>query len=144
MNLNRIDLNLFAVFDAIYTAGSLKNIEIVERENLVDNAAKMERYIKAGLNEFADHPFVGEIRGRGLLLGIELVSDKESKTPLETARSNAIVQNCMKQGVHVMRNGYTVPGLDNVLIMAPPLVLQESEADMIVDAIGNALKQALN
>jgi len=44
----------------------------------------------------------------------------------------------------VMRNGYTVPGLDNVLIMAPPLVLQENEADMIVDAIGNALKQALN
>jgi len=39
----------------------------------------MERYIKAGLNEFADHPFVGEIRGKGLLLGIELVSDKESK-----------------------------------------------------------------
>ena len=96
------------------------------------------------MNEFADHPYVGEIRGRGLLLGIELVSDKESKNPLETVRSNAIVQNCMKQGVHVMRNGYTVPGLDNVLIMAPPLVLQESEADMIVDAIGNALKQALN
>ena len=128
----------------VAAAVSLKNIEIVERENLVANAAKMERYIKGGLNEFADHPFVGEIRGRGLLLGIELVSDKESKTPLETARSNAIVQNCMKQGVHVMRNGYTVPGLDNVLIMAPPLVLQESEADMIVDAIGNALKQALN
>ena len=128
----------------VAAAVSLKNIEIVERENLVANAAKMERYIKAGLNEFADHPFVGEIRGKGLLLGIELVSDKESKTPLETARSNAIVQNCMKQGVHVMRNGYTVPGLDNVLIMAPPLVLQESEADMIVDAIGNALKQALN
>ena len=104
----------------------------------------MERYIKAGLNEFTDHPFVGEIRGKGLLLGIELVSDKESKKPLETARSNAIVQNCMKQGVHVMRNGFTVPGLDNVLITAPPLVLQESEADMIVDAIGNALKQALN
>ena len=128
----------------VAAAVSLKNIEIVERENLVANAAKMERYIKTGLNELADHPFVGEIRGRGLLLGIELVSDKESKTPLETARSNGIVQNCMKQGVDVMRNGFTVPGLDNVLITAPPLVLQESEADMIVDAIGNALKQALN
>jgi len=104
----------------------------------------MEAYIKGRLNEFADHPFVGEIRGKGLLLGIELVSDKENKTPLETARSNAIIQNCLKQGVHVMRNGFTVPGLDNVLIMAPPLILQESEADMIVDAIGNALKHVLN
>ena len=128
----------------VAAAVSLKNIEIVERENLVENASKMERYIKEGLNEFVDHPFVGEIRGKGLLLGIELVSEKESKTPLETPRSNAIVQNCLKQGVHIMRNGYTVPGLDNVLIMAPPLVLQTREADMIVDAIGNALKQALN
>ncbi|MBC8258376.1 MAG: aminotransferase class III-fold pyridoxal phosphate-dependent enzyme [SAR324 cluster bacterium] len=128
----------------VAAAVSLKNIEIVERENLVANATKMERYIKAGLNEFADHPFVGEIRGKGLLIGIELVSDKETKAPLEMARSNAIVQSCMKQGVLVMRNGYTVPGLDNVLIMAPPLILQESEADMIIDAIGNGLKQALN
>ena len=128
----------------VAAAVSLKNIEIIERENLVANAVKMEAYIKGRLNEFADHPFVGEIRGKGLLLGIELVSDKENKTPLETARSNAIIQNCLKQGVHVMRNGFTVPGLDNVLIMAPPLILQESEADMIVDAIGNALKHVLN
>ena len=128
----------------VAAAVSLKNIEIVEHENLAANAEKMETYIKGRLSEFADHPLVGEIRGKGLLLGIELVSDKENKTPLETARSNAIVQNCMKQGVLVMRNGYTIPGLDNVLIMAPPLILKESEADIIVDAIGNALKQALN
>jgi taurine-pyruvate aminotransferase len=128
----------------VATAVSLKNIEIVERENLVANAAKMETYIKGRLNEFSDHPYVGEIRGKGLLLGIELVSDKEKKTPLEMAQANAILQNCLKQGVSLMRNGFTVPGLGNILIMAPPLILQESEADMIVDAIGNALKQALN
>ena len=128
----------------VATAVSLKNIEIVERENLLANAAKMETYIKGRLNEFSDHPYVGEIRGKGLLLGIELVSNKEKKTPLEMAQANAILQNCLKQGVSLMRNGYTVPGLGNILIMAPPLILQESEADMIVDAIGNALKQALN
>ena len=128
----------------VATAVSLKNIEIVERENLVANAAKMETYIKGRLNEFSDHPYVGEIRGKGLLLGIELVSDKEKKTPLEMAQANAILQNCLKQGVSLMRNGFTVPGLGNILIMAPPLILQESEADIIVDAIGNALKQALN
>ena len=127
----------------VATAVSLKNIEIVQRENLAANAAKMETYIKGRLNEFADHPYVGEIRGKGLLLGIELVSDKEKKTPLEMAQANAIVQNCLKQGVSIMRNGNTVPGLGNVIIMAPPLILQESEADQIVDAIGNALKQVL-
>ena len=122
----------------------MKNIEIVQRENLADNASKMEAYIKGRLKDFSDHPYVGEIRGMGLLLGIELVTDKEKKTPLEMAQANAILQNCLKQGVSLMRNGNTVPGLGNVLIMAPPLVLQENEADQIVDAIGNALKQALN
>ena len=140
---------LFIIFDLeisfLFTwAVSLKNIEIVQRENLADNAAKMEAYIKGRLNEFADHPYVGEIRGKVLLLGIELVSDKEKKTPLEMAQANAILQNCLKQGVSIMRNGNTVPVLGNVLIMAPPLVLHENEADQIVDAIGNALKQALN
>ena len=104
----------------------------------------MESYIKARLKEFSDHPYVGEIRGMGLLLGIELVTNKEKKTPLEMSQANAILQNCLKQGVSLMRNGNTVPGLGNVLIMAPPLVLQENEADQIVDAIGNALNQALN
>ena len=63
----------------VATAVSLKNIEIVQRENLADNAAKMEAYIKGRLNEFADHPYVGEIRGKGLLLGIELFQTKKRR-----------------------------------------------------------------
>jgi 4-aminobutyrate aminotransferase-like enzyme len=104
----------------------------------------MGNYLQERLSEFSDHPFVGEIRGKGLLLGVELVADKEKKTPVTLAQANGIVQNCLKEGVLVMRNGNTVPGLGNVLIMAPPLILQESEADQIVDAIGKSLNQALN
>ena len=58
--------------------------------------------------------------------------------------SNALVQHCAKNGVMIGRNGNTIPGLCNVLIFAPPLVLQNSEADMIFDALSNALQQALN
>ena len=104
----------------------------------------METYLKNRLSEFSDHPLVGDIRGRGLLLGIELVTDKEKKTPVSLAQANGILQNCLKEGVLVMRNGNTVPGLGNILIMAPPLVLKENEADQIVDAIGKSLNQALN
>jgi adenosylmethionine-8-amino-7-oxononanoate aminotransferase len=128
----------------VATAVSMRNIDIVLEENLSDNAAKMGNYLQERLNEFSDHPLVGEVRGKGLLLGVELVSDKEKKTPVTLAQANGIVQNCLKEGVLVMRNGNTVPGLGNVLIMAPPLILQESEADQIVDAIGKSLNQALN
>ncbi len=54
------------------------------------------------------------------------------------------VSELIKEGVLVMRNGNTVPGLGNILIMAPPLILKENEADQIVDAIGKSLNQALN
>ena len=128
----------------VAAAVSLKNIDIVKQENLPANAAKMETYLRNRLSEFSDHPLVGDIRGRGLLLGIELVSDKEKKTPLSLAQANGILQNCLKEGVLVMRNGNTVPGLGNILIMAPPLILKENEADQIVDAVGKSLNQALN
>ena len=128
----------------VAAAVSLKNIDIVKQENLPANAAKMGKYIKNRLSELSDHPLVGDIRGRGLLLGIELVTDKEKKTPVSLAQANGILQNCLKEGVLVMRNGNTVPGLGNILIMAPPLILKENEADQIVDAIGKSLNQALN
>ncbi len=79
-----------------------------------------------------------------MLLGIELVTDKEKKTPVSLAQANGILQNCIKEGVFLMRNGNTVPGLGNILIMAPPLILKENEADQIVDAIGKSLNKALN
>ena len=63
---------------------------------------------------------------------------------MSAERANTIVQHCAKNGVMSGRNGNPIPGLCNVLIFAPPLVLQESEADMIFDALSNALQQSLN
>ena len=116
----------------------------MQRENLAENAAKMEKYFKATLKELSDHPYVGEIRGKGLLLGIELVEDKNSKKPLDIFKANKILQNCLKRKVSLMRNVNTVPGLGNILIIAPPLIISESEADQIVDAIKNSLNESLN
>ena len=128
----------------VASAVSLKNIEIVKEEGLAENSSKMGKYMLDSLNSLVDHPYVGEIRGKGLLIGIELVTDKENKTPMGMSKANSIVQNCLKQGVSIMRNGYTIPGLGNVLIMCPPLILKESEADQIVDAVSNSLKQSVN
>ncbi|VEP16361.1 Uncharacterized aminotransferase YhxA [Hyella patelloides LEGE 07179] len=122
------------------TALSLKNIEIIETEQLPEQAAKMGAYLRAELATLEDHPYVGDIRSKGMLLGIELVADKETKEPLPGNKVGAIVSYCLEQGVIIGRNGSTVPGLSNVLIIAPPLILTKADADLIVAK----LKEALN
>jgi len=95
----------------VATAVGLRNIEIIEEENLVENSRKMGAYLQQQLEEeFIEHPNVGEIRGKGLLTGIEMVEDKESKTPL--ASTGAIVNACKQEGVLIGRNGNTVPGVE--------------------------------
>jgi len=128
----------------VSSAVGLRNIEIIERESLTENTRAVGGYLQNKLETLLEHPYVGDVRGRGLLLGVELVKDKESKEPMSAEEANTIVQHCAKNGVMIGRNGNTIPGLCNVLIFAPPLVLQESEADMIFDALSNALQQSLN
>ncbi|SVB51081.1 uncharacterized protein METZ01_LOCUS203935 [marine metagenome] len=128
----------------VSTAVGLRNIEIIEREKLTVNAEKMGSYLQGKLEKLLDHPYVGEVRGKGLLLGIELVSDKTEKTAMAADKANLIVQHCAKNGVMIGRNGNTIPGLCNVLILAPPLIISEGEADQLVDAITIALQRSLN
>ena len=129
----------------VSTAVGLKNIEIIEAEKLDENARKLGEYILGQLRKsVGDHPWVGNIRGKGLLIGVELVSDRETKEPLEDAKVGGMVAHCLQNGVIIGRNGNTVPGRCNVLIMAPPLVIQPTDADRMVDALRSALNQALN
>ena len=129
----------------VSTAVGLRNIEILEAEKLDENARKLGEYTLGQIREaLRDHPWVGDIRGKGLLMGVELVSDREDKTPLDNTKVGGIVLHCQQNGVLIGRNGNTIPGRCNVLIMAPPLVIQPTEADRMVDALRNALHQALN
>ena len=121
------------------TALSLKNIEIIETERLANQAAKIGAYLRAELSTIEDHPWVGDIRSKGLLIGIELVADKATREPLAGEKVGAVVSHCLESGVIIGRNGSTIPGLSNVLIIAPPLILIRVDADLIV----NNLKQAL-
>jgi adenosylmethionine-8-amino-7-oxononanoate aminotransferase len=125
------------------SAVALKNIEIMEAEQLADRAARMGDYLLDKLRSLLDHPLVGDVRGKGLLLGMELVSNKATKTPLETSKLVAITQACMAHGVIIGRNVNTIPGMANVLIMAPPLVMTEADADALVTTLQKALDSQL-
>ncbi len=128
----------------VSSAVGLRNIELIEEEGLADNSAKMGQYILEQLDDLVEHPYVGDVRGRGLLVGIELVSDKETKAALDGDKVGAVIKGCKEQRVLVGRNGNTVPGLSNVVLIAPPLVINQSEADQIVTAVKNSLNSLLD
>lgn len=123
----------------VSAAVALRNIDIIEREELVGRARQMGERLMGGLSGFEDHPNVGEVRGKGLLVGIELVQDKSTMAPIGTKDISAVLQSCKSDGILLGRNGNTVPGMANVVIVAPPLVITDQEVDRIVGAFGRAL-----
>ncbi|MEM9155154.1 MAG: aminotransferase [Cyanobacteria bacterium P01_F01_bin.33] len=123
----------------VCTAVSLKSIEILERENLSARAAEMGEYLLERLQHLLEHPNVGDVRGKGLLIGIELVKDKVSKIPLESAAVASVTRYCMDERVIIGRNTNTVPGFTNVLILCPPLVVTRAEADRLADTVSKAI-----
>jgi len=128
----------------VAAAVGLKNLEILQRESLIDNAAAMGERLRNGLRERLEHhPHVGEIRGLGQLNGVELVEDRTTKAPLADARVLAVLARCMQQGVFMGRNSNTVPGRCNVIVMSPPLIAGPDEVDAIVNALATAVTEVL-
>ncbi|MEK3887336.1 aspartate aminotransferase family protein [Bacillus sp. FSL K6-3431] len=115
---------------------ALKNIEIMERENLYDRSKELGAYLKHSLTTaLENHPCVGDVRGKGLLIGIELVQDKATKEPLETNLVNKVISGCKQNGLIVGKNGATVAGFNNVLTLAPPLNIEEADLEFIIQTL---------
>jgi adenosylmethionine-8-amino-7-oxononanoate aminotransferase len=128
----------------VASAVALRAIQIVEDEKLAENANKVGTYMLQQLQQLlADHPFAGEIRGKGMIMGIELVEDRQTKVPLSDDKVMTIVGECVRNGVILGRNSNTIPGRCNVLLIAPPLILTEKEADQIVETVTGAMRKAI-
>ncbi|CUH96811.1 Taurine-pyruvate aminotransferase [Propionispora sp. 2/2-37] len=118
---------------------ALENIRIIEEEELVENSAVVGRYLMEELSQFKNHPLVGDIRGKGLLVGLELVEDKKTKAPVQESIMAGIVGDVKNQGYLIGRMGRSVPGYNNVLTLAPALIITKEQVDEVVNALGNAL-----
>lgn len=125
------------------SVAALENIRIIEEEQLADNSAVIGRYLMERLKELEELPIVGDVRGQGLLAGVELVADKSSKAPLQESRLAQIVAHARDAGVIIGRMTRSVPGHNNVIYMAPPLIIDKQGIDKIVDALRNALRTQL-
>ncbi|WP_404328988.1 aspartate aminotransferase family protein [Mesobacillus maritimus] len=122
----------------------IKNLEIMENENLFSRSKKMGTYLKEGLlDALRDHPLVGDIRGKGLLVGIELVKDRESKAPLNVEYLNQVISGCKQKGIIIGKNGATVAGYNNVLSMAPPLTIKKEEVDFLIKTVSEEIAKLI-
>ena len=116
------------------------NLRIIEEENLCERAEKMGELLYQSVKSILAHPNVGDIRHKGLLLGIELVHDKVARTPISGDIINKVIGLCKQQGVLIGRNGDTVAGYTNVLTIAPPLIVDEEELALISKAVRQAIE----
>jgi len=116
-------------------AVAVKNLEIMEEEDLPHRSAEMGERLREKLAKLEDHPNVGDVRNKGLLFGIELVEDKESKEPAPPHKVGAVVSGCQERGLIVGKNGDTVAGFNNIITLAPPLNLTDDDVEFIAGAI---------
>jgi taurine-pyruvate aminotransferase len=119
---------------------AVKNLEIMEEEDLSGRSAKMGERLRGKLAGLEDHPNVGEIRHKGLLFGIELVEDRETRTPATTERVANVISGCKERGLIVGKNGDTVAGFNNVITLAPPLVVSDDDLEFISGALSESLR----
>jgi taurine-pyruvate aminotransferase len=115
---------------------ALKNIEIMEKERLFERSAELgEKSINTLKTQLQQHRFVGNVRGKGLLIGIELVADKETKEPLPVDEVNQVIGYCKSKGVIIGKNGATVAGYNNVLTISPPLSIEVQDLDFLLKTV---------
>ena len=106
-------------------------MDIIREEKLVENAKVQGKKIEDGLNQMMEkYPIIGDVRGRGLLLGVELVKDRTTK---EYASTEAIkfMDECKERGLLLGKGGL----YGNVIRVAPPINITSSDADFILDVM---------
>ena len=120
--------------------------EMLSQNLLAQVKEKGERLYQALQNQFAEHPHVGDVRGRGLFLGIELVQDKQMKEPLNPNFNlpEQIRHTAMQHGLLCYPMGGTIDGRrGHHILLAPPFIINEEELDLIVSRLSSTLNEIL-
>ena len=129
------------VSDPLAASVALTVLRVVERDGLVDRAAVLGRHLGSRLAALRDrHEQVGDVRGRGLLQGIELVVDKVSKAPADDLGAR-VTAECLQRGLHM--NIVQLPGMGGIFRIAPPLTITDADLDAGVDILSDALAACL-
>ncbi len=115
-------------------AVGVKNLEILEREGVVERAAQMGQRLLDGLNTLRAFPCVGDVRGLGLMCAVEFVADQETKAP--AGIGDRVQQACLERGLLTRIKG-------DILMFAPPLIISPEESDPSVDSTREASRAVI-
>ncbi|MBO6575992.1 MAG: aspartate aminotransferase family protein [Rhodothermales bacterium] len=119
-------------------AAGLAVMDVIEEDGLQENSRVVGVHLKAGLESLMDrHELVGDVRGMGLMLGMELVLDRETKEPAK-AETAAVLEVCREHRVLMGKGGL----YGNVLRIKPPMCITKEDADYAVDVLDAALSAA--
>jgi adenosylmethionine-8-amino-7-oxononanoate aminotransferase len=128
-------------------AAALAVQEVIGRDNLLANVRAMGAHLSRRLGErFGNHLHVGDVRGRGLFMGVELVEDRSTKAPFdpELKLYARVKREAMARGLLVYPGGGTIDRVrgDHILI-APPFIIDTATVDMVVERLGDAIDAAI-
>jgi taurine-pyruvate aminotransferase len=121
-------------------AAAIENMAIIEEEGLLDNTLKMGERMIDNLNALSEkHAVIGQVRGKGLFCGAELVVDRATKDPAEEKLVQAVVADSAAQGVLIGATNRSIPGYNNTLCFSPALIATPDDIDEITEAVDRSL-----
>jgi putrescine aminotransferase len=121
----------------VAAAVAMENVRILRDEKIVETAGTdTGPYLQARLRELADHLLVGEIRGIGMIAGIELVEDKAARKSYDAGRK--VGQTCRDLCTD---NGVVVRAVRDVIVLSPPLIISRDEIDVLVNTLAQCLDE---
>ncbi|NNK77747.1 MAG: aminotransferase class III-fold pyridoxal phosphate-dependent enzyme [Litoreibacter sp.] len=125
-------------------AAALENMRIIEDEELLDNTIAMGERMIENLNALSEkHEVIGQVRGKGLFCGAELVADRATKEPLSEKLVQAVVADCMQQGTIIGATNRSLPGFNNTLCFSPALIATADDIDEITNSVDEALTRVI-
>lgn len=126
-------------------AAAIENMAIIEEEGLLDNTTAMGERMLANLRALQEkHRVIGDVRGKGLFCGAELVVNRDTKEPADEKKVQAVVADCMAQGVIIGATNRSLPGLNSTLCFSPALISTADDIDEITSAVDKALTKVFS
>ena len=122
-------------------AAALEVLKIIKREKLLENVNDVGEHLKNKLLELQDkHEMIGEVRGKGLFCGVELVKDRATKEPVDETVAASVAAHCFKNKVMIGRTNRSFETNNNVLLFSPAFICTKTDIDLIVESVDNALE----
>ena len=122
-------------------AAALEVLKIIKKEKLIENINVVGDYLKNKLLELQDkHEMIGEVRGKGLFCGVELVKDRITKEPVDEKVAIAVAGHCFQNKVMIGRTNRSFETNNNVLLFSPAFICSKNDIDLIIESVDNALE----